>query len=241
MKRVLVLHGKSQNVTLIRKAMEPVCNETKDCEFAYLNAPALFTKEDVPAAYVHLLPPESEQEAIMKDPIRALRKWWTKNDEATEFYGVEEAMTHLRDYLKEQKEHFDVIVGLSQGAAVASLLSKILEDPSAYDPVPFASVHPPFKSAIFIAGYVPTSPELYSLFKTSPLGQHTKTFQTWGRADKILTEDKFRGLIDACAEETRRVEYHEGGHEIPVKDGWKEFIARVIEADDPRTVERKAQ
>ena len=76
---------------------------------------------------------------------------------------------------------------------------------------------------ISIGGFLPQpkTPDLSSLF---PLPAHLPTLHIMGRNDVVVPPERSQTLVDACPDENRRVEVHDGGHFTPSKASWRHFF-----------------
>ncbi|KAF9448267.1 hypothetical protein P691DRAFT_56168 [Macrolepiota fuliginosa MF-IS2] len=226
---VLVLHGYSQNANIFSKRLGALRKEAKDIELVFIDAPHVLQPIDLissharnPALSLGVEPNEqvSEQE---QDPTLTPRAWWKPNPERTRGEGLEESIAVVRDVLKTRK--FDGIMGFSQGAAFAAVISALLEKPHTYSPflVDGKSPHPPLKFCIAVSGFKLTDPICDILFTPS---YSTPTLHVIGKNDVVVIEERSRKLVEVSS--NKRVEEHEGGHFVPSKGSWRKFLAEFL-------------
>ncbi|KAF9012675.1 serine hydrolase FSH [Cyathus striatus] len=225
-KVVLVLHGYSQNAAIFSKRLGALRKEAKDIEMVFIDAPIILQPADLVFATPGNVASQldsSEATPATQDPALAPRGWWKANQDKTEFYGMEESISMIRDVLKERK--FDGVLGFSQGAAFAALISALLERPDFYPSflVDGKPPHPPFQFCIAAAGFLPRDKNWVPLFSTP---YSTPTLHIIGKTDVVVTQERARTLVDASA--NARVVEHEGGHFVPSKGNWRKFIANYM-------------
>ncbi|KDQ13935.1 hypothetical protein BOTBODRAFT_55683 [Botryobasidium botryosum FD-172 SS1] len=226
-RRILLLHGYSQNKTILYKKISAVRKACKDCEFVFVDAP-------------HVVDPEGDDPhdhatVDLTDPTLTPRAWWPIDPVTQAYTSVEETMVFLRDLLA--KDRFHGVFGFSQGTAVAAVLCAVLERPHLYPSfmVDGVSPHPPFEFAIFVSGFKPIRSDILPPLFVEPI--KTPTLHVVGRGDAIIPPERAQTLIDACVDP--RVEWHEGGHFIPSNASWRRFFAAYITNSDPNaTAER---
>jgi hypothetical protein len=98
-----------------------------------------------------------------------LRGWWKNLDTVNRYNGIIESLEMLAAMLREN--HFDGIIGFSQGATLATMLAALCEGDSSRlralaeqgEPVVIAPPQPPFKFALLSCGYKGTE-KYYSGF-----------------------------------------------------------------------------
>ncbi|KAI8977729.1 serine hydrolase FSH [Trametes punicea] len=225
-KKVLMLHGYAQNATIFSKrmgALRKACG--KDIDFVFVDAPHVLSPADLAEAFQtsnesssldDLGAPEA---ATGADPALAPRGWWNVDAARTKTVGLEDSILLLRDYLS--RDRYEGIFGFSQGAAMAALMAALLEKSDVYPPflINGKPPHPPFTFCIAAAGFRPKSPLCDSIFLPS---YSTPTLHILGRNDVIVVEERSRTLLDVS--HNKRVEYHDGGHFVPSKASWRNFL-----------------
>ncbi|KAI0656047.1 serine hydrolase FSH [Cubamyces menziesii] len=229
-KKVLMLHGYAQNATIFSKrlgALRKACG--KDIDFVFVDGPHVLTPADLAEAFRStnessslddLGAPEAATEA---DPALAPRGWWNVDAARTKTVGLEDSIMLIREYLL--KDTYEGIFGFSQGAAMAALMAALLEKPEVFPPflVDGKAPHPPFKFCIAAAGFRPKSPLCDSIFLPS---YSTPTLHILGRTDVIVVEERSKTLVDVSS--NKRVEWHDGGHFVPSKANWRNFLKAYL-------------
>ncbi|KAF8911612.1 serine hydrolase FSH [Gymnopilus junonius] len=222
-KRVLVLHGYSQNAAIFSKRLAALRKESKDIDYVFVNAPLILLPTDLFTS-PQSLDSEASGSGIVdtqSNPETALRGWWKtqKDKDRANTSGLKESILFLRDVLKEQK--FDGVFGFSQGAGLAAVLAALLERPHLYPDflVDGKSPHPPFQFCVAVSGFKLKDPSCDALFTPS---YSTPTLHVLGKTDVVVIEERARQLIAVSA--NARVEEHEGGHFVPSKGTWRKFL-----------------
>ncbi|OBZ69868.1 Ovarian cancer-associated gene 2 [Grifola frondosa] len=220
-RKVLMLHGYAQNAAIFAKRMGAVRKACgKDIDLVFVDAPHILTPVDITQAFS--TKPEGEdvtaETATETDPTLLPRGWW-KIDGARIKSGLEESIAHLRDILKQ--DHYDGIFGFSQGAAMAAVITALLEKPH-LDPsflIDGKPPHPPLTFCISVAGFRPRSPLCDAVLLPS---YSTPTLHVLGRTDVIVLAERSKALVEVAT--NSRVEYHDGGHFVPSKANWRNFF-----------------
>lgn len=132
-KKVLVLHGYSQNASMFSNRLGALRKESKSLDYVFVNAPHTLLPADL--MFDTNLPPSefTVLEQTQANPELALRGWWRGKKgsrDRTEAAGLHDAIMTIKDMLVKQR--FDGIFGFSQGGAFASLISAMLEQPELY-------------------------------------------------------------------------------------------------------------
>ncbi|CDO72032.1 hypothetical protein BN946_scf184943.g67 [Trametes cinnabarina] len=222
-KKVLMLHGYAQSATIFSKrlgALRKTCG--KDIEFGtvactqcmymnpncsqqylavFVDAPHVLTPADLAEAFQSSNDSSSlddlgaPEAATETDPALAPRGWWSVDAARTKTVGLEDSIMLLREYLT--KDHYEGIFGFSQGAAMAAIMAAL----------------------VTAAGFRPKSPLCDAIFLPS---FSTPTLHILGRNDVIVVEERAKSLLDVSA--NKRVEYHDGGHFVPSKANWRNFL-----------------
>ncbi|GAA5850053.1 hypothetical protein JCM8547_000997 [Rhodosporidiobolus lusitaniae] len=163
------------------------------------------------------------------------RAWWfadtAPDGHYRKFKQFDETLHYLRDILEKQGP-FDGVLGFSQGAACAAVLTALLENPSV-EPIFSAPAkdpsatwpHPPFQFAILSAGFFPLDPKVSAYFDKKPT---TPSLHVLGRGDTIVGAERSVPLTEAFVD--ARVEWHDGGHHTPSKASWRRFFEAYIKA-----------
>ncbi|GBE80767.1 hypothetical protein SCP_0304860 [Sparassis crispa] len=223
-RRVLMLHGYAQSATIFGKRMGAVRKTCgKDIDFVFIDGPLVLSPVDIAKAFSTSVEESGASEASTQDPALAPRGWWRAEPGSRQTFGLEDSLTLLRDVL--QKDHYDGVFGFSQGAAMAALLAALLERPDVYPPflVNGQAPHPPFQYCVSVAGFRPTGPLCDSIFQSS---YATPTLHILGKTDIVVTEERSKHLLELST--NKRVEYHDGGHFVPSKANWRNFLRSYL-------------
>ncbi|KAJ7093932.1 FSH1-domain-containing protein [Mycena belliarum] len=223
LKRVLVLHGYSQNANIFSKrlgALRKQCGKTID--FVFVDGPVILQPADLgfasaPSATLDAL---DASEVIEGNEARA---WWKWNATKSEALGLPESLVILRDVLKTQT--FDGVLGFSQGAAAAALLAALLERPYSYPPflIDGKPPHPPLKFCVAVSGFRLNDSIADAIFEAN---YATPTLHIIGKTDVVVHEERSQKLVDIST--NARVETHDGGHFVPSKGNWRKFLAAYL-------------
>ncbi|KAA1081397.1 hypothetical protein PGT21_035171 [Puccinia graminis f. sp. tritici] len=173
------------------------------------------------------------------DPALIPRGWWKSkeiedgaNGSRKIFEGFEESLQFIRRVIDEQGP-FDACFGFSQGAALAGIISSILEQPSLHTTfsVPPLTAQKPFKAAILVSGFRLKHPPVWpSSSDGIDTKLNTRSLHIIGKTDAIVSEDRSQSLVDVFAKP--RVERHDGGHFVPSKKNWRDFFALYVQSLD---------
>ncbi|THH18689.1 hypothetical protein EW146_g2352 [Bondarzewia mesenterica] len=220
-------HSYTQNANIFSKRLSAL---RKTCVF--VDAPIVLHPIDI--ANTFSAPSESSDssnalaaygaaEANTDDPALTPRAWWKTDLSRTETTGMEESVIFLRDLLRQQR--FEGIFGFSQGAAMAAILSALLERPHLHPPflVDGEAPHPPFKFCVSVSGFMPPGPLSEALFSTP---YETPTLHVLGKNDILVVEERTRALVKVS--KNNRVEEHDGGHFVPSKASWRNFFKAYL-------------
>ncbi|KAL1941065.1 hypothetical protein VTO73DRAFT_7701 [Trametes versicolor] len=229
-KKVLVLHGYAQSATIFSKrlgALRKSCG--KDVDLVFVDAPHVLSPADLAEAFQTSSEAKSLDDfgageaAAETDPALAPRGWWSVDGSRTKTDGLEDSILLLRDYLV--KDHYDGIFGFSQGAGMAAIMTALLERPEVFPPVLVDGKppHPPFTFCIAAAGFRPRSPLCDAIFEPS---FSTPILHILGKNDVLVVEERTKLLIDIST--NSRVEYHDGGHFVPSKANWRNFLKAYL-------------
>ncbi|KAG8760953.1 hypothetical protein FRC14_000554 [Serendipita sp. 396] len=266
MPKILLLHGYGQNAAIFYKKVAAIRKQCgKDCEFVHVEAPTVLKPVDLPQNLASIGAIDRQQNATSSaSAIETLesenlelipRGWWLRDRPET----MHKCVSYFVDLLKEHEEiPFDGVLGFSQGACAAALLTIMLENSNLIhrllgssqtgSPSVTSITHPRLKFCILVAGFRPRfiqrgvaeesqvsaytgtiEDEIQLLFDK---GIYTPTLHILGENDQIVGRERSQTLIDACNEETRRIERHEGGHFVPSKTSWRQFFARYIHLEN---------
>ncbi|KAJ8581307.1 FSH1-domain-containing protein [Rhizopogon salebrosus TDB-379] len=226
-RKVLMLHGYSQNASIFSKRLGALRKSMgKGIELVFIDGPIVLHPVDLdgssaPTSLAAL--GASEVDTASSDPSATPRAWWKSNPERTVAHGMEDSLLYLRDILR--RDRYDGVFGFSQGAAMAALLSALLERPHTYPPflIDGEAPHPPFKFCVSVSGFKPGGSLSAEIFGSS---YSTPTMHVIGRTDVIVVEERSKVLLDLS--QNKRVEDHEGGHFVPSKAKWRETFRNYL-------------
>ncbi|KAF6800333.1 dihydrofolate reductase [Colletotrichum sojae] len=215
-RRILMLHGFTQSGRLFRAKTgtieKTVAKAFPGVELFYATAPIAVPAEELPPG-----PPQKQGSAWA---------WWRAQDPRGEFEGLEQGLQCIADLLRLQGP-FDGVVGFSQGAAAAAMLTALLE-PGRRDafasvragdrnaiafPAAFADVeHPPLRFAICYSGYASECPS-YAAFYSPAIA--TPTLHFVGSQDTVVEESWTQDLAARFRPGMPSIVLHTGGHVVP--------------------------
>jgi predicted esterase len=163
--RILCLHGYSQNSAIFSKKLK-VLEKSLKADLVIPDAP-------------HFIPDSQE-----------LRCWWRASDDRLTYHGLQDSITFIKNIYDSQS--FDLILGFSQGATFAAILSQILKP----------------KLLIIVSGFLPFPPNLqYSQIPINSL-------HIIGKSDDIVPLEENFKLSQTFTNPT--IYIHEGGHYLPL-------------------------
>ncbi|KAK7690144.1 hypothetical protein QCA50_006793 [Cerrena zonata] len=222
-KKVLMLHGYAQSAIIFTKrlgALRKACG--KDIDFVFVDAPHILSPADIAETF-NTTQELGAAEADETDPAMLPRAWWRADKERKRTDGLEASLIYLRDILK--KDHYEGVFGFSQGACMAAVLTALLERPHVFPDflVDGQPPHPPFTFCIAAAGFKPVSALSDTIISTS---FSTPTLHIMGKTDVIVPEERAQSLLEVTS--NKRIEVHDGGHFIPSKANWRNFIKAYL-------------
>ncbi|KAK4704141.1 hypothetical protein P7C70_g2079, partial [Phenoliferia sp. Uapishka_3] len=216
--KVLMLCGYLQTGRIFSGRLGNLRKATKDfAELVFIDPPFVIEGEDN-------VDPEAPPLDTLK-PEDYPRGWWMMRGEEgrRNYTNFDECLTYVRDVLDKQGP-FDAVFGFSQGAGLAAIVTALVEKPELH-PAFASCTHPPFRFSVIAAGFEPLDPRASKLFYT-PV--KTPSLHIIGKADPIVVEERSLKLADGFLD--ARVEFHDGGHFIPSKTPWKNFLKAYIQA-----------
>ncbi|KAI5123800.1 hypothetical protein M0805_009095 [Coniferiporia weirii] len=228
-RKVLMLHGYSQNAAIFSKRMGAVRKACgKDIDFVFLDAPNILHPTDLAGLSTNALGAAEASTAAKPevDPAEIPRGWWRSNPERTRYDGVADSLEVLKGVLSRNK--FEGVFGFSQGAAMAALLTAVLERPHTYPAflIDGQPPHPPFKFCVAVSGFKPLDARWAQFFSPDFT---TPTLHVLGLNDVVVVPERSRSLVGVSA--NGRVVTHDGGHFVPSKLSWRNFFRDYL--DDP--------
>lgn len=200
--RFLCLHGYGQNAKMFSSKTGAIRKALKGIEFVYAESP------------IHL------------DHQEDGRTWWRRSNQA-EYEGLNESLEYLFE-LMDKRGPFEGILGFSQGATMATLLSHLLLKPQDLIKITstISTTPPPFSQAILFSGHDPTSPLVNSLINSWPEGMCCRSLHVIGEKDELIPPERSL-MLSQCFREPQYY-YHPGGHLVPgdvkIRNYLKDFI-----------------
>ncbi|KAH8149153.1 uncharacterized protein LAJ45_06692 [Morchella importuna] len=223
--KLLFLHGYTQSGPLFHaktKALEKLLLKSLPAgtTLSFPTAPHLLKLSDLPG-HTPAASAGNEGGAEEEEQSADNWAWWRRNDATGEYTGLNETWAFLGKLL-DSEGPFDGCIGFSQGGALTSLLTSLLEPAHAPSrPASFTTTHPPFRFSIVYSGFRAPSPH-YDYFYTPKIA--TPTLHFIGSLDTVVDESRSLALVHEHAGEPRVV-YHPGGHYLPAG---KQFANVVV-------------
>ncbi|TFK49866.1 hypothetical protein OE88DRAFT_1736825 [Heliocybe sulcata] len=224
-RKVLMLHGHSQNANVMRNRTAAIRKLCPDIEFVYLNAPHILWPTDLPPERSSVNEArENEVISYESDTDSAPRAWWHITEMRSKCPGIQEGLRAVRDVLATNE--FEGIFGFSQGASMAATVSAILERPYLFPEFTKngVAIHPPLRFCVAVSGFVPPCSIGDIVFAAS---YNTPSLHILGRNDVVIREEDTIPLLKKSA--AQAVEYHIGGHFVPNKRQWPKLFADFIQ------------
>lgn len=225
--KLLFLHGFLQNGKVFSEKSSGIRKLLKksNVQADYLDAPVALDKKDLP-----FVMDDDKWQATLDAQVN---KAWFYHSDISHELDLTEAVKTVSDYIKENGP-YDGIVGFSQGAALASIITNKITD--------LVPDHPQFKVSVIVSGYSFTEPDpenpgqlritekFQDSFTPNP-ERSTKMLFIYGADDKAVPSARSKYLYNIytngneSAEDVKAYE-HPGGHMVPNK---KDFIRPVVE------------
>jgi len=245
--KILMLHGYTRSGSLFHaktKALEKHLQKAfPGTHLSYPTGPMRLNPADIPGF--------DASEGTDPSDIEAYA-WWRRSNtaEPPEYVGIEDGLATVATVLSSEGP-FDGVIGFSQGAALAAMVTSLLEGRDRREafkhfqslsslaiphPKSFAAIeHPPLKFYISYSGFIAPG-ERYQAFYDHPRIQ-VPSCHFLGSVDSVVEEARSKLLVEACGgEERARVIWHPGGHFMPTSkqylDILVEFIKRVVSPEN---------
>lgn len=213
--KFLCLHGYTQNGALYAKKASGLRKLLKKAghELVFIDGPLKVEVDDLPF--------EPSQELLDTD----MRAWWRIDSEDPATYGNTDVAFEAVKAAVDAEGPFDGVIGFSQGAGLAAVLTKAITQ--------IAPNNPAFKIAI-----------LYSAFRMQAASaQHwyetpftVPTLHVMGTLDTVVPEEKGMALYNCWAPNARALLKHPGGHytpsQKPILQAVLKFVNDVVEGKD---------
>ncbi|EPQ52447.1 hypothetical protein GLOTRDRAFT_140197 [Gloeophyllum trabeum ATCC 11539] len=225
-RKVLMLHGHAQNADIFRNRTANIVKACSgsDIEFVYVNAPHILWPTDLPPARSSVGEARVNDVSYSEESTSAPRAWWFMTEARTKCHGIAKGIRAIRDILAQ--DEYEGVFGFSQGAAMAATISAILERP--YLHPEFMSngkpIHPRFRFCVAVSGFIPPCDLSDIIFSTS---YNTPSVHVVGKNDVVVREEDTQVLLNKSA--AKVVEYHVGGHFVPITQKWRSFFAEHLQ------------
>lgn len=251
--RILMLHGYTQSGPSFdakTKALQKTLRKTfPGLLLSFPTGPLKLRASDVPGAEVDSSKAEEEIEAY---------GWWRRSNtaEPPEYVGFDDGLSMVANILR-QEGPFDGVIGFSQGAAMAAMISSLLEGESRQRafketasksnltipfPSSFANLdHPPLKFCVTYSGFIAPG-ERYAAFYNPHIA--TPMCQFIGSLDTVVEESRADALIEAAGGRTKaNVIVHPGGHFVPNSRQYIDSLVGFIKAQvsEPSSVYKQEE
>jgi len=239
--KILMLHGYTQSGPLFHaktKALEKLLNKAfPGVALSYPTGPLKLRANDVPGFDTSTVDnPADEIDCY---------GWWRRSDTSNppEYVGLEEGLAAVAETIKAEGP-FDGIMGFSQGAAMAAMVTSLLEGESRREafrasqaksklalpfPTSFADLdHPPMKFCVSYSGFIAPG-ERYAGFYNPTI--QTSMCHFIGSLDTVVEEARTNLLVDAAGgQQNTTVVVHPGGHFVPNNRQYLDTVIGFIKA-----------
>jgi len=244
--KVLMLHGYTQSGPLFNaktKALEKVLRKAfPGIALSYPTGPLKLKANDVPGFDTSQVEDESNE-------VEAYG-WWRRSNtsDPPEYIGIEEGLKVVADTMRGQGP-FDGVMGFSQGAALAAMVSSLLEGESRKEafkaveaksklamayPSSFANLdHPPLKFCVSYSGFIAPGDRYTAYYEPSI---RTPICHFVGSLDTVVEEARTNLLIEAAGgPDKTTVVVHPGGHFVPNNRQYLDTVVAFVKAKTTET------
>ncbi|VDK88708.1 unnamed protein product [Onchocerca ochengi] len=212
--RILCLHGYQQNAAIFREKSGSFRRPMKKyVDFVFMNAPHEVEME-----------PTSETAGDLVSGITPAdcRGWWYVSKrfytrKVKDHEGFEESVQAVVDFVQKEGP-FDGILGFSQGATLAFLLSALKKK---------GDVNIDFRFLILISGFPSRNHEHQKLNEMPQ--PNLPCLHVYGETDKIVSHELSAKLVDLFDKNMVVVVKHPGGHMVPNMSKYKMMIDKFFE------------
>ncbi|KAL3995376.1 Serine hydrolase (FSH1) family protein [Acanthocheilonema viteae] len=216
--RILCLHGYQQNASVFRNKSGSFRRYMKKyADFVFMDAPHEVEWE-------HASEGASDTVSTNIAPAKC-RGWWYVSErfhirKVKDHEGFEESVQAIVDFVQKEGP-FDGILGFSQGATLAFLLSALKRK---------GDLNIDFKFLILISGFLSRNPEHQKLNEMAQ--SNIPCLHVYGKNDKVVSRELSAKLVELFDKDMVVVFEHPGGHMTPnmlkhklmfeyYKDNWK--------------------
>jgi len=216
MVKVLFLPGYSRNIPVFKGHTAPVleeCASSSVIDITVINP-------------THIFPGYGPGSGYNLSEADTPRAWFFAKDtpdptgrQPSKYYkGLDETWAMFKELL--EKEKFDVVLGHSQGSAMAGALASRLARPDS------GINHPPFKLAILSGGFA-IQDNKGEFFPPEGSKSPAKTLHVLATNDFIVPTYLSDMLVDKF--ENPKVLWHNMGHFVPTSATWTKFFRTLFE------------
>ncbi|SCV03319.1 LAME_0H09472g1_1 [Lachancea meyersii CBS 8951] len=225
--KLLFLHGFLQNAKVFSEKSSGIRKLLKkaNVQCDYIDGPTTLEKKDLPF--------ELDDEKWQATVDAQLNKSWFYHSEISKELDLTQAIQAVSDHIKSEGP-YDGIVGFSQGAAVAAIVTNKITE--------LVPDHPPFKVSLIFSGYSFTEPdpqnegqlritEKYQDSFTPAPNSPTKVLFVWGASDMAVPATRSKFLYNIYTEGKESTDLvksyeHPGGHMVPNK---KDILRPIVD------------
>lgn len=222
-KAVLVLHGSRQTGQLLLGRMDKLRKKLKK------------------QLHLELVAPDAPW--VCKDDEK-MRTWWQRNDntDPNDYVGLDQSLERLNQLWNFDRYEFQGIVGFSQGARLAHLISEIATCDNQQAAGRLPHQFPNLNFVIMVSNYEAPLP---THWKYAPRKRDTlisiSSLHVWGDTDKLILPSQSQAVTKHY--ENPIVYTHEGGHHVPMRAAAVEAYLAFMESTlgNPDSVSEAAQ
>ncbi|TYJ55849.1 hypothetical protein B9479_003501 [Cryptococcus floricola] len=224
MLRVLCFCGFTSNKYIFSQELSRLQKECAGLiELVVLEPPFTVEPPDMPILNPMMEARQTTGWQVSRTPQDMPRAWYDGGSDWHGDGGFGEGLNYVRDFMIANGP-FDGFFAFSSGAVLASVIVGLLEKGAHGDSdfLPHPSLQP-LKFFICISGFFPSGrhaphPKYTHLY---PLTPSTATLHVIGKFDTLLSSEECLYLAGLCP--NSRVEYHNGGHHVPLGAAWRGF------------------
>ncbi|KAJ6111927.1 Serine hydrolase FSH [Penicillium sp. IBT 18751x] len=251
--KLLMLHGYTQSGALFHAKSRALVKHIQkafplhEVDAVYPTGPLRLKASDIPGYEPSDNAAEEETEAY---------GWWRRSNTADPplYQGMDDGLAAVAKVITEQGP-FDGVIGFSQGATMAAMVTALLEPgrkeafehfekdssegaPGIPWPTAFEQLqNSPLKFALLYSGFRAPGPRYRAFYEHPPI--QTPALHILGTLDSVVDEAKSKALMNACAGDPEKdglVVFHPGGHFVPSQrpylDAAVQFIRKQLEKSE---------
>lgn len=225
--RLLCLHGFLQNAKVFSEKSSGIRKLLKksNVQCDYIDGPVILDRKDLPF--------EMDDEKWQACLDTEVNKAWFYHSDISSELNLDDTIKYVADHIRENGP-YDGIVGFSQGAAVAAIVTNKITE--------LVPSHPEFKVSLLISSYSFTEPdpahegqlrvtEKFQNAFTPKSDSKTKMLFIYGAGDQAVPATRAQYLANIYKQALQDPEQvkefeHPGGHMVPNK---KDIIRPVVD------------